>query len=458
MQLQLLKVSECYESETNPRGDDFEGKQFDELVASIKEKGVLVPVLARLRPKDKWQYEVVAGNRRLRAAWEAGLKEIPAQVQEMTDAEAQEAQIVENLQRADVHPLEEGEAYRKLIEDGGRTVKDVSVKVGKSESYVRQRLFLTNLSEKARKAYRSGKMIDSAAVLVARLTPNNQDALLKEAGPYVLEHPDDMKELIAEQFSEPLKNQPWLKDKEAMAAVGACKECPPARTALFGEARDGACTDLKCCLRKMKAYFAWRIKENPALVLVSTMYGKSEAANVISQSQYQTVKKNACEFATQALIGEGINPGSLIWVCFDKDCQEHRKQRSEYEPSEKERANRKKEREREEEKRQRFDVAVCEALGKLKWPLSDKHLDALFDIMLSESRTTTLMPLVKRHNLKGLVKKHDGYSTRDYETPLRELAEGAGKDGKLRMIFELLLPTYYIHSDDKHMKKLIAKL
>jgi ParB family chromosome partitioning protein len=458
MQLQEVKVSACYESETNPRGAEFEGKSFGELVASIKEKGVLVPILVRPRPKAGKEFEVVAGNRRFRAAQTLKLDTIPAQVQEMTDDDAAEAQIVENLQRADVHPLEEGEAYRKLIEDGGRTVKDVAVKVGKPEQYVRQRLFLTNLSDKARKLYRSGDMADSVAVLVARLTPGNQDSTLKDAGPYRLQHAEDMKEYIAEEFSEPLKNQPWLKDKDAMAAVGPCKECPPPRAALFGDAKDGACTDLRCLTRKMKAYFAWRIKQNPELVLVSTMYGKSEVPNIISQGQYQKVKKNACDYATQALIGEGSDIGSLIWVCFDKECHEHRKQQSEYEPSEKERANRKKERERDEANRTKFDAAVCGALAKLKWPLSEKHLDSLFDIMLSEARTTTLMPIVKRHNLKGLVEKHDGYTSRDYQTPLRELAEGAGKDGKLRMIFELLLPTYYIHSDDKHMKKLVVKL
>jgi len=102
---------------------------------------VLVPVLARPRQGAGRKYEVIAGSRRFRAAYKAGLLEIPAHIVEMTDDEAREAQIVENLQREDVHPLEEGEAYRQLIEDGGRTVKDVSVKSREAEAYVRQRLF-----------------------------------------------------------------------------------------------------------------------------------------------------------------------------------------------------------------------------------------------------------------------------------------------------------------------------
>ncbi len=463
--LQILKVSECYESETNPRGKDFAGKQFDELVASIKEKGVLVPVLARQTPARmpkgatafEARFEVVAGNRRLRAAKQAGLKEIPAQVQQMTDDEAREAQIVENLQRADVHPLEEGEAYRQLIEDGGKTVKDVSVKVGKPESYVKQRLFLTNLSDKARKEYRSGDMTDSVAVLVARLTPNNQDALLKKVGEYALRTAEEMKSRIATLFSEPLKNQPWLKDKEAMAAVGACKECPPPRTALFGDVKDGACTDLKCWTRKMAAYFAWRVKQDPELVLVSTMYGESEGKNVLSQSEYKVVKKNACEYATHALIAEGNGVGTLIWVCFDKACDTHGRQKSEYAPTEKEKAKRKKEREQDEARRLKFDTAIFAALNKVKWPLSQKHLDAMFGLALENASGNTIQPMVKRHGLKADVKKHEGYSTRDYKVPLRRMAEEAENDGKLRLIVELLLPAYWIHGDDNAMKKKVAQ-
>src|SRR2546421_11245199 len=103
--LHAIKISLAYESDTNPRGSRFEGATFDELVASIKEKGVLVPVLARPRKKGAQEFEIIAGNRRFRAAQIAGLAEIPANVQELTDIEAREAQIVENLQRADVHPL-----------------------------------------------------------------------------------------------------------------------------------------------------------------------------------------------------------------------------------------------------------------------------------------------------------------------------------------------------------------
>lgn len=100
MELRSIKLSECFESPTNPRGSKFEGREFDELVASIREKGVLMPILVRAH---KGKFEVIAGNRRFRAAKEAAFTEIPARIVEMTDIQAREAQIVENLQRADVH-------------------------------------------------------------------------------------------------------------------------------------------------------------------------------------------------------------------------------------------------------------------------------------------------------------------------------------------------------------------
>lgn len=452
--VRALKVSECHESKTNPRGTDFEDKAFADLVASVKEKGVLMPVLAR--PSDKG-FEIVAGNRRLRAAKKAGLEEITARIVEMTDDEAREAQIVENLQRADIHPLDEGEAYRQLIEDAGRTIADVAVKVGKSDTYVRQRLFLTNLSENARKAYRSGKVKDSVAVLIARLSPKNQDQVLKECS-YDLDDPSEIKDYIANEFTEPLKNQPWLKDKKAMIAVGPCNECPPPRTALFGDIKEGQCTDLRCYTRKLKAYFEWRVKENPELVLVSTLYGKAERANVISQSQYELVKEKACDYVTEAIVVEGEDIGSSLLVCFDKECTKHRRNDSEYAPSDKERAKRKKERERDEARRTKFDDGVTAALLKVKWPLSEKHLNALLELSLTTRGTSYIMPIVKRHDLKPDKKKGKYGIERDYTAPLRRLAEEGGRDAKLRLIFELLLPTYWSHGDDREMLKKVAHL
>jgi len=138
-------------STTNPR-KSFDADQLAELKASIGELGIQVPLLVRRRPKvkptDKIQYELVAGERRLRAAEALQLATVPCIVKELTDDEAKETQVVENLQRADVHPVEEADAYAAMMEDAegwtrpgeparvARTlsVEDIAKKVGKTRA------------------------------------------------------------------------------------------------------------------------------------------------------------------------------------------------------------------------------------------------------------------------------------------------------------------------------------
>src|SRR3954451_9839864 len=124
--IEFLPVAKIGESKSNPRksfGD------MTELINSVRTKGVLVPVLCR-PAEDGW--ELVFGARRLRAAQAAGLAEIPAMVREMTDSEVLEIQVIENLQRADVHPLEEGAGFKALHDQYGVAVEELAAKTGKS--------------------------------------------------------------------------------------------------------------------------------------------------------------------------------------------------------------------------------------------------------------------------------------------------------------------------------------
>ena len=238
--LRMIKLADAMESKTNPRGKKFEGQEFDELVASIKEQGVIVPVLAR--PLDGGKYEIVAGNRRLRASIKAGLLEIPANVQSLTDVQAREMQIVENLQRADIHPLEEGEAYRKLIEESQYDIEAVAKKVGKSVTYVRDRLALTNLIKSGKEAFRDGRMNAGHASLIARL----DDKLQKEAVAEVAGEPEDrwhetpttseLRDWIqARIYRDSMDTPPWKGDAEAQAVFEGCEECKGKGGTLFGK-------------------------------------------------------------------------------------------------------------------------------------------------------------------------------------------------------------------------------
>ena len=124
---------------------DFDDAQMDTLVESVKEHGILQPLLVRRDPDDPNSYEIVAGERRWRAAQLARLHEMPVVVKELTDAGALEIALIENIQRQDLNPLEEGEGYRRLIEEFEHTQDALSRAVGKSRSHIANTLRLLNL-------------------------------------------------------------------------------------------------------------------------------------------------------------------------------------------------------------------------------------------------------------------------------------------------------------------------
>lgn len=141
--------------------DDVEG-----LSASIREHGVLQPLLVR---KGRGGYEVVAGHRRLRAAREAGLRSMPAVVAECSDAEAAVMALVENLQREALSPIEEAEAYRRILEEFHWTQEQLAAKVGLSQATVANRLRLLRLPGEIREALHGGVITERHGRALLRL-------------------------------------------------------------------------------------------------------------------------------------------------------------------------------------------------------------------------------------------------------------------------------------------------
>src|SRR5215469_13340481 len=127
-----------------------------ELAASIREKGVLTPIL--VRPLGADAYEIVAGERRWRAAQMAKLHDVPVVVREMADAEALEIAIIENVQRADLNPIEEAAAYQELIDRFGRTQEQVAQEVGKSRPHVANTIRLLRLPNSVKWLLQDGKL------------------------------------------------------------------------------------------------------------------------------------------------------------------------------------------------------------------------------------------------------------------------------------------------------------
>lgn len=133
----------------------FDEVKLEELAASIREHGVVEPILVR---RDGARYRIVAGERRWRAAQRAGLREIPAIVREASDREAFEVALIENIQRADLNAIEEAEAYQALVTEHGLTQEALAGRVGKERSSVANALRLLRLPEDVRDAVRDGAL------------------------------------------------------------------------------------------------------------------------------------------------------------------------------------------------------------------------------------------------------------------------------------------------------------
>jgi len=141
----------------NPRRN-FSEDELDELTASLRERGMIQPIVARPVRGAPDAYEIIAGERRWRAAQRAGLHEVPVVIIEATDEESLQLAIIENVQRADLNPLEEAEGYRALVEDYSHTQDDIAKMVGKSRSHVANTLRLLKLPPSIRAYIFKGKL------------------------------------------------------------------------------------------------------------------------------------------------------------------------------------------------------------------------------------------------------------------------------------------------------------
>jgi ParB family chromosome partitioning protein len=190
-----LPVAFLVANRANPRRD-FDTDQLDELANSIKEKGVMQPLLVR-PTTDPNQFEIIAGERRWRAAQRAGLNDVPVLVRDVDDREALELAIIENVQRVDLNPLEEAQGYGQLIEQFNYTQQDLAQVIGKSRSHVANTLRLLKLPGDIRDMLARGELTaghartlitaDDPAALARRivggkLSVREAEALSQEAG------------------------------------------------------------------------------------------------------------------------------------------------------------------------------------------------------------------------------------------------------------------------------------
>jgi ParB family chromosome partitioning protein len=139
-----LKISEIMRSKFQPR-EDFDPQRLNELMSSIREKGVIQPIL--VRPTEEGRYEVIAGERRLRAAKAVGVSEIPAIIKSVTDTELLEISLIENIQRENLNPIEQAHAYERLMKEFGLSQEEIARAVGKDRTTITNTLRLLKLPE-----------------------------------------------------------------------------------------------------------------------------------------------------------------------------------------------------------------------------------------------------------------------------------------------------------------------
>ncbi|HEV2133937.1 MAG TPA: ParB/RepB/Spo0J family partition protein [Terracidiphilus sp.] len=348
-----LPIDRLVVSPTNPR-KTFDEAAMQELAASIRENGVLQPLL--VRPRAERTFEIVFGERRYRGAAMAEKETVPVCIREMTDAQVLEAQLVENLQRQDVHPLHEAQGFAALLrlEEPKYSIELIAAKCGKGAGYVASRLRLTELAPAAVEAFTKDEIGLGHALLLAKLQPQQQEEALSACwqesysggskAKRILLPVRHLREWIEQNILLELASAPFSKDNATLLPeAGSCVECSKRtghNTLLFEgiAAKHDSCSDPGCYAAKVDAHVKRAIAAKPKLVQITTAYGKpAEGSTVIPRNQYVEIRsekpKNkyqqdapeykTCKFVTEAIVADGTEKGELRKVCVNPDCPVH---------------------------------------------------------------------------------------------------------------------------------------
>lgn len=209
--IRTLRLSQIDPNRSQPR-QYFEDESLDELSDSIRQFGVLQPILVQ---KKGNRYEIIAGERRWRAARKAGLTEIPAIVREYTDQETLELSLIENIQREDLNPIEEAKAFRRLVEEFSLRQEDLAVRVSKSRTAITNSLRLLKLDERVQDMIVQGQIsMGHARALIPVEIPEEQYLIAQQIAEKHLSV-RDVEKLIKARLSGKKKKKDSGKDKTA---------------------------------------------------------------------------------------------------------------------------------------------------------------------------------------------------------------------------------------------------
>jgi ParB family chromosome partitioning protein len=455
-----VPLAELVESSTNPR-KTFDEERLEELAESIRSKGILSPLLTR---RVNSHFEIVSGARRYRAAKLAGLREAPVRIVVLTDAEALETQIVENLLRSDVHPFEEAQGFRALLEreEAAYTIEKIAAKTGKSAAYIAKRLRLLDLIPPVADAFTAGHIGIEHALLIAKLAADVQEKAFTHCfdGFYAANDSDRslvpasrLQTWIEHNVYLSLKSVPFSKDDETLVPeAGSCANCPKRtgfNTLLFSEVREDSCSDAACFNRKLDAHIAQRITKMANLVMISQNYNATVESPILPRRNYVEVvsRKNKkgkdarpedklCSHLTPAIHTDGMNKGRLVKVCADPTCKVHfgnlqqeEKQRLQWK-AEKTAANKKAKQTLAFRHRLLADV-----LKRVKPQFGTDELRIVAQFVLRSLSHELACRLAKRHGLQNLKDAHDWQMAEK----ARVLYKKADAAGLAALIFESML-------------------
>src|SRR5438128_721809 len=305
-----VPITALTESASNPR-KRFAENSLSELAASFKTQGILAPLLVRELNESK--YEVIAGARRLRAAKLADLETVPVRIVKLSDAQAIEAQCVENLQREDIHPLEEALGFKSLLELGEPyNIAHIAARAGKSEAYIYGRLRLADLIPPVAEAFLKDKITIGHALLIAKLPAAQQQEAFAaafrgmwttEGNTQVLIPVKELAAWIESNILLQLASVPFDKQDEGLVpAAGSCVNCPK-RTGfnklLFADVRKDSCTDPQCFRAKVDAHISKTMETKPELVQISSAWS-SRDGSPLGRNRYVELELRKAKTQSQA--------------------------------------------------------------------------------------------------------------------------------------------------------------
>lgn len=277
----------------------------EELADSIRQRGVLEPIL--VRPKGDGRYEVVAGVRRVRGSRLAEQDDIPAQVQSMTDIEAREAQLVENLQREDLHPLDEAESYQALLTaDSSATVEHVAARMSKPPTHVYRRLRFLRLIPPAQSAFRADILTAAHAERLAGVPPEQQPEAFARCFYSLLSSPEDGQGITRENLAPLTLLDEWLRERVAL---------------------DVRHEDTRRLLPELATQVADDEADGATVLMLSTLHfhtDQREPKPILARSWMRAEGKQRCPHARPGVIMLGDRQGERLQVCVAKKaCTKH---------------------------------------------------------------------------------------------------------------------------------------